>query len=108
MGGDRLSMDALTLFERHGALFLDKEDDDGVYPRLLAGRSEKDVQETFDDFYMNNVIYDLTRQWITQPGHFTYNYRWLSQKGSDQEIQEFAERSFEGVYGVRPSSVNVL
>lgn len=108
MGGDRLSMDALTLFERHGALFLDKEDDDGVYPRLLAGRSEKDVQATFDDFYMNNVTYDLTRQWITQPGHFTYNYRWLSQKGSDQEIQEFAERSFEGVYGVRPSSVNVL
>lgn len=108
MGGKRLSTDAMTLFDRHGALFVDKEDDDGVYPRLLAGRSEKDVQETFDDFYMNNVIYDLTRQWITQPGPFTYDYRWLSQKGSDQEIQDFAERSFEGVYGVRPSNVDVL
>ncbi len=108
MGGDRLSIDAMTLFERHGALFVDKEDDDGVYPRLLAGRSEKNVQDTFDVFYMNNVIYDLTRQWITQPGHFTYKYRWLSQKGSDQEIQAFAERSFEGVYGVKPSSVDVL
>lgn len=108
MGGKRLSTDAMTLFDRHGALFVDKEDDDGVYPRLLAGRSEKDVQETFDDFYMNNVIYDLTRQWITQPGPFTYDYRWLSQKGSDQELQDFAERSFEGVYGVRPSNVDVL
>lgn len=108
MGGKRLSTDAMTLFDRHGALFVDKEDDDGVYPRLLVGRSEKEVQDTFDDFYMNNVIYDLTRQWITQPGPFSYDYRWLSQKGSDQEIQEFAERSFEGVYGVRPSNVDVL
>lgn len=108
MGGKRISTDAMTLFDRHGALFVDKEDDDGVYPRLLTGRSEEDVQETFDDFYMNNVIYDLTRQWITQPGPFTYDYRWLSQKGSDQEIQDFAERSFEGVYGVRPSNVDVL
>lgn len=108
MGGKRLSTDAMTLFDRHGALFVDKEDDDGVYPRLLAGRSEKDVQETFDDFYMNNVIYDLTRQWITQLGPFTYDYRWLSQKGSAEEIRDFAERSFEGVYGVRPSNVDVL
>tara|TARA_R110001599_G_scaffold182328_1_gene375303 strand:+ start:11440 stop:13077 length:1638 start_codon:yes stop_codon:yes gene_type:complete len=108
MGGKRLSTDAMTLFDRHGALFVDKEDDDGVYPRLLAGRSEKDVQETFDDFYSTNVIYGLTRQWITQPGPFTYDYRWLTQKGSDQEIQDFAERSFEGVYGVRPSNVDVL
>ncbi len=108
MGGNRVSTAAVTLFERHGALFVDKEDDDGVYPRLLTGRSENDIHATFDAFYNDNVIYDLTRQWITKPGPFTYNFRWLSQTGSDHEIQEYAERSFEAVYGVRPSNVEVL
>lgn len=108
MAGDRVSRDAATLFDRHGALFVDKEDDDGIFPRLPVGRCESDVQEAFDDFYANNVIFDLTRQWITQPGPFRYDYRWLSQKGSDAEIQEFAERTFESVYGARPSSVEVL
>ncbi|QIB65158.1 hypothetical protein [Kineobactrum salinum] len=108
MAGDKLAPDAMTLFDRHGALFVDKEDDDGVYPRLLSGRSENDVQEAFDDFYGSNVIYDLTRQWIVQAGSFRYYYRWLSQKGSDEQIQSFAERSFESVYGVKPSQVVVL
>lgn len=108
MAGDQLASDAITLFDRHGALFIDKEDDDGVYPRLPSGRKECDVQEAFDDFYANNVIYDLTHQWITQPGSFKYAYRWLSQKGSDDEIQSFAEGCFELVYGVKPKSVVVL
>ena len=108
MAGERVSQEAATLFERHCALFVDKEEDDGVYPRLQAGRSERDVQEAFDDFYANNVVFDLTRQWITEPGPFRYDYRWLSQKGSDAEIQAFAERTFESVYGSRPSSVEVL
>lgn len=108
MAGDRISGNALELFERHGALFVDKEDDDGVYPRLMQGRTENDVQEAFDDFYANNVIFDLTRQWITETGPFRFSYRWLTERGSDQEIQDFAERSFESVYGVRPSSAEVL
>jgi len=108
MAGDRLTSDATSLFDRHGALFVDKEDEDGIYPRLALGRTETEVQETFDDFYANNVIFDLTRQWITQPGPFRYAYRWLSQKGTDEEIQSFAERCFESLYGVKPSNVVVL
>lgn len=108
MAGDRVSSDAARLFDRHGALFVDKEDDDGIYPRLASGRIENAVQETFDDFYANNVIFDLTHQWITEPGPFKYQYRWLSQKGSDQDIQQFAERCFESVYGVRPSTVSIV
>lgn len=108
MAGDRVSSVAERLFDRHGALFVDKEDDDGIYPRLASGRKESDVQEVFDDFYANNVIFDLTRQWVTEPGPFRFNFRWLSEKGSDQEIQDFAERCFESVYGVRPATVSVL
>lgn len=108
MAGQRVSQDAAMLFDRHGALFVDKEDDDGVYPRLLTGRSESDIQEAFDDFYAHNVIFDLTRQWITQPGAFKFAYRWLSQKGTNDEIKAFAERSFESVYGISPTSAVIL
>ena len=108
MAGDRVSSDAMSLFDRHGALFVDKEDEDGIYPRLPFGRTEADVQEAFDDFYANNVTYDLTRQWITQSGPFTYAYRWLSQKGTDEEIQNFSERCFESIYGMKPSNIVVL
>ena len=108
MAGERVSQDAATLFDRHGALFVDKEDDDGIFPRLPAGRSQDDMQEAFDGFYAHNVIYDLTRQWITRPGCFEYDYRWLSQRGSGEQIQAFAESRFESVYGVRPSQVEIL
>lgn len=108
MAGNKLASDASILFDRHGALFVDKEDDDGIYPRVLLGRSETDVQAAFDDFYANNVIYDLTNQWIVQTGSFVYDYGWLSQKGTDEDIQSFAERNFESVYGIRPSSAVIL
>ena len=96
------------MFDRHGALFVDKEDDDGVFPRLADGRTETEVQEAFDDFYAHNVIFDLTRQWITKPGPFRYDFRWLSQRGTDQEIRAFCERSFQSLYGLNPSSVSLV
>jgi len=108
MAGDRATNKAAILFDRHGALFVDKEDDDGVFPRLSVERQGQDVQETFQDFYANNAIFDLTRQWILEPGPFKYNYRWLSQKGSDEELQNFAEGCFESIYGVKPSTVKIL
>lgn len=108
MAGKRLSEDAAFLFDRHGALFVDKEEDDGVFPRLAAGRTESAVQEAFDDFYAHNVVFNLTRQWITTPGPFQYDFRWLSQRGTDREIRAFCERSFQSLYGVNPSSVSLI
>lgn len=108
MAGKRVSNIAAELFDRHGALFVDKEDDDGIYPRLVSGRTERDVQEVFDDFYANNVLFDLTHQWITEPGPFRFDYRWLTQQGTNQEIQDFAEQCFQSVYGVRPSAVDLI
>ncbi|MBL8500636.1 MAG: hypothetical protein JNL77_08675 [Nitrosomonas sp.] len=108
MAGDKLASDASIMFDRHGALFVDKEDDDGIYPRIPLDRRETDVHAAFNDFYANNVIYNLTNQWIVQPGSFVYDYGWLSQKGTDEEIQSFAERTFESVYGIKPSSAVIL
>lgn len=105
MAGERASQSATTLFDRHGALFLDKADDDGIFPRLFPGRDEAVVQEMFDSFYAANLTYDMTDQWIRRPGPFAYDYRWLSQSGSYDEIKDFADRHFEMAYGVRPDTV---
>lgn len=108
LAGDKASNEAAVLFDRHGALFVDKEDDDGVFPRLSVERKEQDVQEVFQEFYANNAIFDLTRQWILEPGPFQYNYRWLSQKGTDEELQKFAEECFESIYNIKPSAAQIL
>lgn len=108
MAGEKTADNAVSLFDRHGALFVDKEDDDGIYPRHVTGRTEGQVQEAFDSFYTNNVVFDLTRQWITESGPFEFEYRWLSQKGSNSDITNYAKRCFKTVYGVNPSNVRVL
>ncbi len=108
MAGRNLSQDVVAMFDRHGALFVDKEHDDGIFPRMPLGRSEANVQESFDDFYANNIIFDLTRQWISEPGAFRFGYRWLTQNGTEAEIQAYAEGIFESIYNVRPSAALLL
>ena len=108
MAGERVAAKATALFDRHGALFVDKEDNDGIFPRLYPHRDESQVQNTFDGFYASNVTYHMTRQWIMAPGAFVYNYRWLSETGSQAELKGFVDRQFEGVYGVLPDQVQLL
>jgi hypothetical protein len=108
MAGDRVSDSISALFDQHCALFVDKEDDDGIFPRMVTGRDPRLVQEMFDTFYNATVLYDMTDQWITQPGPFSYNYRWLSQSGTDAEIKGAADRTFEQAYGVLPDHVQII
>jgi len=108
MAGERVSEQASELFDRHSALFMDKEDDDGIFPRLVPGRDASVVQEVFDSFYAINLTYDMTDQWIRRPGPFTYNYRWLSQSASHGDIKGFADSHFETIYGVRPDAVQTF
>jgi hypothetical protein len=108
MAGARVSDRVGTVFERHGALFVDKEEDDGVFARLHPDRDERLVQATFEAFYAANVSYDMTDQWIMRSGPFIYDYRWLSQSASSQSMKEYGDRAFEQVYGVRPDSVELV
>lgn len=108
MVGDRLSDDIPELFERHSALFVDKADDDGVFPRMVTGREESLVHEAFQSFYSMNVTYDMTRQWIVTPGPFNYDYKWLSSSGSSSDCKGFADRHFEMAYGVAPDFFEIL
>ncbi len=66
MAGERVKDEAMVLFDKHQALFVDKEDDDGVFPRLHPNKDEVLVQKVFDMFYATTVTYDLTDQWISR------------------------------------------
>lgn len=108
MAGEGVSEHASALFDRHGALFIDKEDDDGIFPRLVSGRTEASVQNVFASFYAANITYDMTDQWIRKPGRFNYDYRWLSQHGTREEMKTFADRHFKMIYGAHPDDASIL
>ncbi len=94
--------------EKHGALFVDKEDDDGVFPRLLPGRDEATVQVSFDDFYHSMVMYDLTNQWISRHGPFDYDITWLSSSVTPEDAKEHLRLQFTAMFGFDPETVTVL
>jgi hypothetical protein len=106
--GSRASSELLELFERQSAPFLDKPDDSGIYPRQMSGKNESVVQASFDAFYAANVTYDLTRQWVAMPGHFKYEYGWLTSQGSPAMMKNFADRHFKQIYGADPDSFDIL
>lgn len=106
--GDRVSDEIARMFEYHSAPFLDKADDGGIYPRLMKGKSEAAVQSTFNNFYAENVSYDMTRQWVAMQGPFEYDYRWLSSTATQAEMIDFVDRHFEHLYGVHPNVFEIL
>lgn len=108
MTGDRVSKNAVHLFERHGALFVDKELDDGVFPRVQQGRNEERVQSVFNDFYYNTVVYDLINQWISEPGPFKYDVSWLTATFSTTEAETFLRHQFKSVFGLDPRDAEII
>jgi hypothetical protein len=105
--GDILSEQALSIFEEHRALFLDKEDGD-VYPRTFSNRPEGNVDRVFNNFYAWVSVYELTRQWIVGTGDFDYEFSWLSSKHQIAEIKAWASRKFREVYGVGIEEFTVI
>lgn len=62
MAGSRCTEEIQSLFLRHLSLYGDKSDSDGVFPREIPGKDSKGLKGSFDTFFGNNMIYDLTRQ----------------------------------------------
>jgi hypothetical protein len=104
MVGERVSQEGVALFDRHSALFFDKADDDGVFPRAFRDKDAATVHKAFESFYAFNVSYDMTRQWIAKPGAFEYDYRWLSSSSTSAEAKSFADRHFQAIYGIHPDN----
>jgi hypothetical protein len=108
MAGDRVSATTMQLFEQQSALFVDKEEDDGVFPRLQSNREESVVHEVFGTFYQNAVIYDLVNQWIVEKGPFRYEMSWLSTSSSPERATEYMRSSFRAAFGLDTESVEVV
>jgi hypothetical protein len=95
------------LFNKHRALFIDDIGDE-IKPMLFDGYSEKNVIDTFQSFYTYNTIYDMINKWIVENGEFTYDYQWLTTKGSDQEMKDWIRNNFKNVFHIYPEELNIL
>ena len=64
MAGPRVSAESQRLFLSDLSLYSDRADDDGVFPRDIPGKDKDRVLQTLNTFYGNNILFNLTRQWI--------------------------------------------
>ena len=108
MAGEKISDRTVDLFERHGALFVDREHDSGIYPRLRKGYDESAIQTMFDNFYAAVITYGMADQLVTQGGPFEYRYDWLKPSATTGEFKEFTDRQFKAVYGIAPDDIAVV
>ena len=95
MAGANVSGREMKLFESHSAPFVDREDDDGVFPRTQAERTDAEVDRAFQDFYRNTVVYGLVNQWIAEDGPFKYHMEWLKSGSSSVQQKHFLQDSFK-------------
>ncbi|WP_162996563.1 hypothetical protein [Mucilaginibacter celer] len=98
---------AFDLFEKHKALFIDGIDGD-IYHSAMKGYTDEQVDSTLNGFFAWNSVYDLTRQWIVEPGPFNFKYEWLSSKYSADEMQNWASTNFEISFGIRPENFKII
>lgn len=108
MAGRKASSDSAGVFSRQSPMFIDRAEDETIVPVIRAGLDEAAVMETFQDFYGGYALYDLTNQWITKPGPFTYNFRWLQPNGTHEQVKTWADRIFINAYGVSPDDFTSL
>lgn len=106
--GDRVSENVRSIFKRNRALFVDKQDDDGVFSVIHPDKDPKIVQEVFNLFYQWILNYDLIAQWVIKDGAFSYPYRWLSTAHGPPEIKQWAATGFSKMFGDNPENFEIL
>ena len=108
MAGPSVHEDVQDLFLSHLSIFTDRPDDSGVFIRQMRGRHEDFLMKTYNLFYGNNMVYDLTRQWVIQDGPFRYDYSWLSRRHPPEALEAHAKRLFARVFGASPDEFSIL
>lgn|GEM_PF-6041207 len=68
----------------------------------------KVVDDVFQNFYSNNVTYDLVRQWINENGAFKYYLNWLKASSQKEEQREFMRRQFKATFDLDPDEAEIL
>ncbi len=88
------------LWSRNLSIFTDSECEDGIFIRKFPGKNEDNLANTLNNFFGNNLIYNLSRQWVLRDDDFSYDFRWLSDTVGQDEWKEFGNKAFEKLYGV--------
>jgi len=103
-----LSLDLVEkIFNKHRALFIDDIDGD-IYPMIFEGVEEKNILETFNQFFTWNTAYDKVRSWIIEEGDFSYDYEWLTTKYSNADTKKWVCDTFKNVFNIHPDEIKVL
>ena len=108
MAGERVCKDSEIVSRRNQALFVDKGDDDTIFPIYAPGREHDNVNETFNQFYDWIVEYELVEQWIVDEGPFKYDYGWLSTAQRSDKMKGWAAEGFAHTFGVHPDKFELL
>jgi len=108
MTGVRASKQTEDLFLRHLSLYSDRGDDDGIFARRFPDKDPEGIMRTYNSFYAGLMTYDLTRQWVLQDGPFKYDYSWLTQRRSNEDMAGGVKKIFEHLFGSNPDSFEIL
>ncbi|MFN1584657.1 hypothetical protein [Vibrio rotiferianus] len=103
----KVDSESARLFKEHQALFTDKKDGD-IYPSILVGKKEENILETFNKFYSWVSVYDLTKQWISKDGDFSYDYFWLTSQYSMDDLETWSDHYFHQIFGTSTKGFSIL
>lgn len=106
--GKRSGDPELQLWLKHLSLYSDKADDGGIFPRLIAGRTQEAVHNAFNGFYAATISYDMTKQWVLRRGPFKLEYRWLTKSYSEEVVSQAAKELFKKTYGVSIDDFQII
>lgn len=108
MTGGRGGKEEMNIWLKNLSLYSDKQDDGGIFPRQIEGRSKEAIASTFNNFYATNMIYDMTRQWILTPGPFKLGYREITTSIPEENLIPAVKEIFIKQFGVSIDSFNII
>jgi len=100
-------VESLRIWEKHSPLFVADLGGE-IRPVLAAGRLEEDVYHTFNRFYMWNILYDIIHQWVFCGGPFSYDYKNLTPKYSEEEMKHWVTSAFRQTFEFSIDDFDVL
>lgn len=100
MVGTRNEEAERELWLKHLSLYSDREEDGGIFPRMIRGRSKEAIYRTFNNFYVANMTYDMTRQWVLQSGLFKFDFSKINKSIPEEVMTPAVKEVFKKQFGV--------
>lgn len=100
MTGNNANQNMFNIFLSNLSLFTDKRDDDGVFLRDFPGKDPEGARKMFNAFYGHNMIFDVMRQWIMEPGPFDFSFGEIVMRPDIRENEKWIRDQFVKFSGV--------